>query len=148
MIWSGADLARWWRSDLMVWWLSGLRMVCRGTGIWWSDMGPIWLTVVEVWSSLMTLYGGLSEEDGLVWVLKIEKMRSWVNSSKWLAQLGKKGIHALEKLEKKIVHKEAWEKIPTLLKLPSPTRSSPVSRVPPQPLPPPILPSAHPLSSQ
>ena len=45
------------------------------------------------------------------------------------------------------MHKEAWEKIPTLLKLPSPTRSSPVSFTPPTPpasysseRPPPILP--------
>lgn len=72
MILSGG-LVWWWRSDLMVWWLSGLRMVWCGTRIWWSDLGRIWLTVVEFWSGVVIYSGGLSEENGLVGVLKFKR---------------------------------------------------------------------------
>ena len=120
MIWSGTDLTRWWRSDLMVWFgCRVLRMVWCGTGIWWSDLGRI-SSSLEVCLRKM------------VW------SESW-KLKRWEAELivengsiREKRDSCTKKVRDKIGYKEAWEKIPTLLKTP--------------PLPSPILPSAQPLS--
>ena len=51
-------------------------MVWCGTRIWWSDLGRIWLTVVEFWSGVVIYSGGLSEENGLVWS-EYWKLKRW-----------------------------------------------------------------------
>ena len=146
VIWSGS-LVWWWRSDLMVWWLSGLRMVWCGTRIWRSDLGLIWLTVVEFWSGVVIYSGDLSEENGLVGVLKIEKMRSWVNSSKW--SIREKRDWCTREVGEKNREQGRMGKNSHFFK--TPITYSFLCRIPPVPppllLPPSIHQSAHSLSS-
>ena len=97
------------------------RMVWRGTGI-----------CMVVWSGADLIHCWWSNME--VCLRKMVWSECW-KLKKWEAELivangsiREKRDSCIRKVKKKIVHKEAWEKIPTLLKLASPTRSSPVSR--------------------
>ena len=109
LIWSGAvkdgSLLDW--SDLLVWcggggliWWADFGCLVRewsgvGVGAWsdlCSDLRQLRSSGVVVWSGTELVGcccglvpwanpGGLTEEDSLVWRLKIKKMRSWGNSS-------------------------------------------------------------------
>ena len=94
MWWSGLTVMECW-SDGLIWW-SGLMMVCCVFGCGGLIWVLIWLSVAVVWRA------GFREE-GLVWRLKIEKIRSCVKSGK-ITQLSVRDLRRQKRKKKKVLY--------------------------------------------
>ena len=133
VVWYGGDGLIWWSDGCRVWGWSGVVLGFGGL-IWGGSGWLLWSFSLVWWSTLEVCLRKM------VWS-EYWKLKRWeaelivVNGS-----IREKRDWCTRKVgEKKIVNKKAWEKIPTFLKLPSPTLSFPVSLPcppPPAPTPP------------